>query len=490
MKKMICVMTFLLLLCGCSTVIVDNTDKDSEDAATAYNLSFSEEDIDAGYQISGSTYITLGDKDVNITKGGTYILQGTLSDASVIVEVSKDEDVQLVLNGVTIQSGDFAGIYIVEGDEITITLAEKTVNTISDSSVYEQIDSNDVDALIYSKADLIINGSGSLVLKSSYNHGVVSKDDLIITGGNYDIEVAGQGLSGKDCLMISDGSFDIVSGKDALKSDNSEDEYRGYVYINGGSFDIYTGADAIYGYNLVSIEGGTFSIETAKSGSADSYKAVKSEHSIIISGGSFEIDSVDDGIHSDGDLTISGGAFSIVSDDDGIHADALVQIDDGEFTISAHEGIEGTYVLINGGNLSITASDDGINAAQKVNTYTATFEINDGYVYISMGQGDTDAVDSNGYIYVNGGTLDIYAQSPFDYDRGAEYNGGTIIVNGTQTNQITNQMMGGGFGGMGGKQPGNNGNSNGQYPGDTEAPGSVMPPEQEDHNGNSRPGRH
>ncbi|MBQ1306945.1 MAG: carbohydrate-binding domain-containing protein, partial [Erysipelotrichaceae bacterium] len=156
MKKMICVMTFLLLLCGCSTVIVDNTDKDSEDAATAYNLSFSEEDIDAGYQISGSTYITLGDKDVSITKGGTYILQGTLSDASVIVEVSKDEDVQLVLSGVTIEAGDFAGIYIVEGDEITITLAEGTVNTISDSSVHKQIDSNDVDALIYSKADLII----------------------------------------------------------------------------------------------------------------------------------------------------------------------------------------------------------------------------------------------------------------------------------------------------------------------------------------------
>ena len=210
MKKMICLMAFLFLFCGCSTVIADNTDKDNEDVSTAYNLSFNEEDSDASYQINGSTYITLGDSDVNITKGGTYILQGTLTDASVIVEVSKDEDVQLVLNGVTIKAGDFAGIYIIEGDEIMITLAEGTVNTISDSSAYTQIDSNDVDALIYSKADLIINGSGSLVLKSSYNHGIVSKDDLIITGGDYDIETAGQGLSGKDCLMISDGSFSIA----------------------------------------------------------------------------------------------------------------------------------------------------------------------------------------------------------------------------------------------------------------------------------------
>ena len=60
-----------------------------------------------------------------------------------------------------------------------------------------------------------------------------------------------------------------------------------------------------------------------------------------------------------------------------------------------------------------------------------------------MGQGDTDAIDSNGNLYINGGTLDIKAQSPFDYDGEAKHTGGTIIVNGTTTNQITNQMMGG-----------------------------------------------
>ena len=66
-----------------------------------------------------------------------------------------------------------------------------------------------------------------------------------------------------------------------------------------------------------------------------------------------------------------------------------------------------------------------------------------------MSIGDTDGIDSNGNLYINGGTIDITASSPFDYDGEAKYTGGTIIVNGVETNTITNQMMGGGMqGGM------------------------------------------
>ena len=66
-----------------------------------------------------------------------------------------------------------------------------------------------------------------------------------------------------------------------------------------------------------------------------------------------------------------------------------------------------------------------------------------------MGQGDTDAIDSNGNLYINGGTLSINAQSPFDYDGTGQYNGGTIYVNGSQVDSLSNQMMGGPMGGFG-----------------------------------------
>ena len=81
-----------------------------------------------------------------------------------------------------------------------------------------------------------------------------------------------------------------------------------------------------------------------------------------------------------------------------------------------------------------------------------------------MGSGDTDGVDSTGNIILNGGMLDITAQSPFDYDGTAQNNGATIIVNGSETDTITNQMMGG-HGGMGGEMGGHMGGGHGRMNG-------------------------
>ena len=435
MKKLF-ILLVMLMLSGCNTVISSNNNEVSD----AYNLSFNEAS-NSEYSINGSTYIELGKEDINITKGGTYILEGTLENASIIVNVAKTQDVQLVLNGVTINSNDFAAIYIVEGDEITITLNEETINTLTDSGVYTQIDDNNVDAIIYSKADLFINGTGTLNITTN-NHGIVSKDDLIITSGTYNIDAAGQGLKGKDCLKISDGIFNINSGKDALKSDNDTDSYRGYVYISGGTFLINSDADGIYGLNLVTIDGGNFEITTNKSSSATSYKAIKCNGDIEINDGSFVINSADDGIHSDSNVTINNGTFTINSTDDAIHGDEKVTIENGIIDINGYEGIESTYVLINDGTINIYAKDDGINAGQKTTVYTPTVEINGGTLTITMAQGDTDGVDSNGYIYVNGGVVNITGQSAFDYDLKAEHNGGTIIVNGYETETIENQLMG------------------------------------------------
>ena len=96
---------------------------------------------------------------------------------------------------------------------------------------------------------------------------------------------------------------------------------------------------------------------------------------------------------------------------------------------------------------------------------SACVEITGGDISITMAQGDTDAIDSNGAILVSGGNIDITAQFAFDFNTTAEHTGGTITVNGETVDEITeSMMMGGGMGGMG-QMPGMQGGPGGMQGG-------------------------
>ena len=221
------------------------------------------------------------------------------------------------------------------------------------------------------------------------------------------------------------------------------------------------------------ITGGTYTVQTAK----DSFEA---NDSILIAAGSFDVVSYKDAFHCEngedssvGNIYIENGTFNIQSRSDGIQAATTLVIEDGTFNISSKEGLEATYVEINGGNITVSASDDGINASNKSSSVESSIVINGGKISITMGAGDTDALDSNGSLIINGGEISIEANFPFDYTTNGAINGGTVYVNGQQVTEIRNSMMGGGmfgnmhggFGGPGGGMPGG------------ELPGGEMPPD-------------
>ena len=204
----------------------------------------------------------------------------------------------------------------------------------------------------------------------------------------------------------------------------------------------------------------TENTKTTDTSSTDSAKGIKAGTLLTIDGGKYDINSIDDGIHSNGNITINNGEFTIISKDDGIHGDGMIEINNGTFSITAAEGIEATYVKINDGTITISASDDGINAGNKSSAYSVKVEINGGNITINMGTGDTDGIDSNGDIIINGGTINVTAQSTFDYDGTGTINGGTVICNGQKVTTLPNQMMGGQMSGQNsGPMNGNMGNS-------------------------------
>ena len=340
---------------------------------------FTQTDLTQTVDTTNAKKITLEDgKDVTIDAAGTYVITGSAKNSTVIVNASSDAEVHLVFDNVSITNANKPAVYTVNAKNVYVTTTQNSTNNLTVTGEFTEDNGDDIDAVIFAKTNITLNGLGTLNIDSSAN-GVASNNDLKVTGGTYNVNTTKHGFKALNSIRIADGTFNINATKDGFHSENEDDLTTGYVYITGGN-------------------------------------------------------------------------FTINSEDDGIQGTTITEIDGGTFDINAVEGIEGTYVQINDGTIKIYATDDGINASEKATNYDVQIEINGGNLDITMAEGDTDALDANGTLTINGGYINITAQFAFDFDLTASLNGGTVIVNGTQVTSITNSMMegGGGPGGQGG----------------------------------------
>ena len=379
-------------------------DEAMSDAAIDITDMFTKRDLAGNYDESEAVKITLSGKTaacnssnvqiedgvVTIKAAGVYVLSGTLTDGTIVVDAGDDDKVQLVLDGVSIMAADYAAIYAKNADKVFVTLAEGAGNSLTVSGDYVQTDDNNVDAVIFAKCDLTLNDTGSLTVKDNTGHGIVSKDDLVVTGGTYTIYSQDHCLNGKDSVRIADGTFNLSCDEDGIHAGN-DDQQDGYVYIEGGDINISVGDDAIHAEGLLIITGGDIDV-------SKSCEGVEGDK-ILVTGGDIDVISRDDGFNAAGGSSGSGDnhdGFGGGPGMGGVYMDA-----DSD-----------AYIFITGGTININANGDGI--------------------------------DSNGCIGITGGS--VYVLGPSDNGNGAMDYGICAAITGGEIVAVGGSGMAQGFG--------------------------------------------
>jgi hypothetical protein len=366
---------------------------------------------------------------VEITGSGIYTIQGSLNKGFISVS-ERGLNVTIILNGVNIVSKNYAALTSLKKSRVTLVLAENTTNSLLDGSkgtvnskYYQTYNSKkQPNATLLAHSDLTIRGGGKLIVNSKFNHGIRSRANLKIEGGEIEVDAAKNALKGNNEIIISGGALNLVSGNDAVQASTN-------LHISNAAIKIKTGG----GSNVSAVAG--------------SAKGLKATADITINSGTFDIDSNDDGIHSDGTLTINNGVFAISSGDDAIRAEKRLTVNDGTINIAkCYEGLESYNIDLNGGFVKIKSSDDGINISGG-GRVGDTEAIIDGTLAITGGEyyveSEGDAVDSNGNIEMSGGTIVAFGPTStsstdrsIDFDLAFTMTGGLLVGLGYTTDKM------------------------------------------------------
>lgn len=421
MKKRLAGMFLALMLiimpfAGCTAQdAVGTTVTEASSALQIDSTYFTDRDSKIDYEESTASKIVLSsttakitgdgakleDKTVKITKEGTYILSGSSDGLNVVVEAADTEKVWLVFDNLSMK-GVSAPIQVLTADKVFITLAKGSTNTIEDIEVAE---SEELNAAIYSKSDLTINGSGKLIVNGKYEHGIKSSDDLKMLGGSFVITAANDGLNANDALNIKDSVIEISAKGDGIHSDKN-------VYIDGKSLNIKESEEGIEG-KVVDIVSGDIDIKSSDDGINATDSSLKTDE---VSSATPEGNQNDKNLEERPAPPEGFGQKPANFED--LPADVQEKIKnrperpegeavpEGEMQRpegtphgAGFENQEGTEIIIRGGDLYIDASGDGIDS-------NGNLTVSGGKVVIegSGSRGD-GAIDYNGTGLVTGGEV-------------------------------------------------------------------------------------
>lgn len=374
----------ILLMAACSQAGANTANgtktTDSSISTTTNTTYFSDKDFNTQYDETTATKINLLGDTVSVSGDGVSTTDST-------VTISK------------------AGTYIISGESNGLQLKVDTDKESDIHIILKGVTMNNTNAPInIQKANSVtitlVDGTTNTLVDSSENSDekanavLFSKVDLIINGnGILNIDAKkNNGIKANDTLHITGGTYHITA--------------------IGSAFNVN-----------------------------DEFNITHTKMSIDAKNDAVKVDNDED--LSVGNMFLSDNTMTINAGDDGIHASGNLVIESGTYVIeNSTEGIEGRAITIQGGDIKVYASDDGVNAANaNASQDEISFTMNGGDLFVEVGEGDTDCIDSNGNITVTGGTIQLVGQSGFDFDGTAVYTGGDITINGEKQSEIKNSMM-------------------------------------------------
>ena len=437
--SVILVFSMLLMACDSGENPAESNNSDSEPAvngesgtqgtqagvsAEDKNQMFTERDSKTEYDKSASVAINLSDNTISCSsksvtvKGttavingeGTYVISGKLNDGMIIVNAGELDKVQIVLDNATINSATCAPIYVAAADKVFVTLADNSENTLSNGGAFTPIDSNNIDAAIYSTQDITFNGNGKLTVDSPAGHGIFTKDDLVFASGSYTVTSLLRGVDANDSVRIKDASISITSGKDGVRSQNADDTTKGFIYMKNGTLKVTAKGDGISAGSYLQIDEGSVKVKTESEDETVSSKALKSDTNIAINGGKLTLEATDDAINANQNISITAGTLSIKTKDDAISATKLLKISGGTLDITeCYEGLDSTKIEISGGKINIVSTNDAIAVSLKDTTATAednVLKIEGGELLLKT---SGDGIDVKGSFVMLSGKVELYA---------------------------------------------------------------------------------
>lgn len=331
------------MLCACLVVGLAACSALGEETLEAMEVEYEAGDMDASLNTAEAVSISFGgaaaeiggagarlDGNVlTILEEGDYRLSGRFS-GRIVIDAGKKKQVRLILDGLTLESGESTAVFVRKAKKATLTLADGSENTVLAGGAMLVEEEEELDAAIYSKADLVVNGGGRLNVDAPRGHGMLSKDRLTVTGGELTINAAQDGLRGKDAVCVAGGVTTVVAAEDGVKSNNDKDAEHGWISVDGGVLNVSAGDDALKAENLVQIRGGTVDVIRAHEG-------VEARR-VLIAGGETSICSEEDGINASGGasaaICVTGGVLRVDAGGDGLDSNGWLRFEGGSVYVS------------------------------------------------------------------------------------------------------------------------------------------------------------